>query len=240
MELQQLLLGRDYLQRAAGYQLSRAAASVDTTSDEVVRVDSERAVESADVDVLNCRSAAQRSCSLHDVSALLRQRHRQRLPVTAMMQYPPPPPSPSQHALRTPAAVAIAGCASPPYYCGTDAYYERSSSAVSTLSSQRYLSPPSHPCFPPAPAADASRHHALMVDSLTACGGMSYDQHYTATAALLRDSAVTRLAETRCTPDSRLTAGYWTDPRRCTAAADLPAPPGPPPFSLQPPPSSHR
>jgi len=254
MELQHLLLGRDYLQRAAaaaagpctgGYhQLNRAAtaASIDIESDDEVRLSDRTLRESQSYILADCHSAAR--SSLHDVSLLLRhrqrhQRHQQPHPVSAMMQYPPPPPppSPSQNPLRTPAAAAAAIV---PYY--GNPYYQRS--APSSASSQQYLPAPapSQYCLP-----DGSRYSLMAMDSFTAAGppvGLSYEQH--AAAALLRESAVSRLAETasRCAgnpaADSRLAAaGYCAvDPRRCTGAtADPPAASA---LSLPPPPSSPR
>jgi len=199
MELQQLLLGRDYLQRAAvasprtaGY-VELARASVDTA--DVVR-SADRVASSSVVAGLDCHRS-----SLHDV-LLLRQRHQHHNPASGM-QYPP-----SQHPLPAAAAAAIrlGTPGTSPYY---SPYYQRPSST-----SQHYLSPSQ--CFP-----DGSRHN---LDSLAVAGmqpgGFSYEHH----AALLRDSAVTRLAvadsvqsSARNDPASRLgveLTTYCTD-RRC-------------------------
>jgi len=202
MELQQLLLGRDYLQRAgprtAGYLASSdlARASVDT-ADVVRSADRSRSSSVVAGLAVDCHRS-----SLHDV-LLLRRHQQHQHPVSAVMQYPPSQHLPAAAA----AAIGLASAGSSPYY---SPYYQRSSS-----SSQHYL-PTSH-CFP-----DSSRHN---LDSFAASmqPGFSYEQH----AALLRDSAVTRLAvgdgagqtPTRNDASSRLgveLTSYCAD-RRCTA-----------------------
>jgi len=217
MELQQLLLSRDYLQRsaparhAAGYL---AAAPVDSAR---VVLSPDRTPSSSVVAGL---TVDRHRSSLHDV-LLLRQRHHHQqhhdssVSASAMMQYPP-----SQHALPAAAAAAAIGLgpAGSSPYCAP--YYQRSSS-----SSHHYL-PPTHG-FP-----DSSRHNLDSFSAATAGmqpGGFSYEQQ----AAILRDTAtrlavadsvhqpaVSELTVARNDPTSRLgveLTSYCTD-RRCTAA----------------------
>jgi len=197
MELQQLLLGRDYLQRAAaasprtaGYLASSdlATASVDT-ADAVLSADRTRSCSVVAGLAVDCRRS-----SLHDV--LFFQRHRQRQhpeSVSAMMQYPP-----SQHPLPAAAAAAAIGLGSAGSspYCSP--YYQRSSS------SHHYLAP-THG-FP-----DSSRHN---LDSFATSmqPGFSYQQQ----AALLRDTA-TRLA----VADGAESMTELTSPARNDAASRL-------------------
>ena len=158
MELQQLLLGRDYLHQprpcTPGPGCRRRSLADDTP--DVVAAGSSSLVGGAGLTVDRHRS------TLRDVLLLRHQQH----PVSTMMQYPA---AASQHAAAAAAAIGLSPARSPPYY----AYYQRGSS---TPSQQCYL-PLSHGL------ADGSRHG---LDSLTSSmqpGCFSYEHH----AALLRD-----------------------------------------------------
>ena len=143
MELQQLLLSRDYLQRAAAAGASpgfdTAAAATTSRSCSVV----------AGLTAVDCHRS-----SLHDV--LLRHRR-------PMMQYP----AESQHRAAAAAAAAAIGlgpAAAPSPYCGP--YYQRPST-----SAQHYLSAPSHHRFPDtsrqAPSMSYDQQAALLRDTAT-------------------------------------------------------------------------
>ena len=201
MELQQLLLSRDYLHRAAaasprtaGYLTSSdlATPSVDTAADVVLSADRTRSSSVVAGLTVDCHRS-----SLHDVLLLRhhqqQQRHQHQHPqsvsVSAMMQYPP-----SQHPLPAAAAAAI-GLASPASspYCSP--YYQRSSS-----SSHHYL-PTTH-CLP-----DSSRHN---LDSFAT--SMQPNFSYQQQAALLRDTATRLAVADSVHPMSEVTAPVPNDP----------------------------
>jgi len=189
MEIQQLLLSRDYLHRAAvqagpyaaGCLDKRTAASVDAAR--VLPVDRTRSYSPVGLD---CHRS-----SLHDV--LLRHRQRQHSGnAVAMMQYPA-----AQHPLPAAAAAISAmglGTSGSSPYCGP--YYQRSSS-----SSHHYL-PPTH-VFP-----DTSRHNIDSFAATTMQPSFSYQQQ----AALLRDTA-SRLAAVDCVQPELASPRTDTTPR---------------------------
>lgn len=207
MELQQLLLSRDYLVPVPGHVHARAAGYLQASGDDTP-VDDGADRTTGSTSGLTASVDCHRS-SLHDV-LWLRHQQRQHNPVTAVMQYPA-----SQHPLPAAAAAAAAvGLAAGPAgsspYCGPS-YYQRCSSAT-----QHYLT---------HGFSDSSRHN---LESLATRmqPGFSYEQH----AALLRDTA-TRLAvsdnvdlaaasrlnaPSRLDPSPASRLGVYCSDRRCT------------------------
>jgi len=197
MEIQQLLLSHDYLQRAAGVTVSNHGRLPTDTAAERPRSSSGLTVD--------CHRSA-----LHDVLLLRQRQHQHPQSMSAMMQYPA-----SQHPL--PAAAAAAIGLGPPAtspYCSP--YYQRPSS-----SSHHYqILSPTHG-FP-----DSSRHGMHDAFSTTIQPSFSYQQQAailrdTATRLTAGDSVQPSMTDMTGPVGnertSRLTAqltSYCTD-RRC-------------------------